>query len=249
MRKSWWKILSVILLLYAFAAGLNVFDLPVFQVPRLPIINESIRNLYYHVSMWFAMMILFVISVVHAIQYLSKGELKYDILSRQYAVVGMLFGVLGYATGAIWAAFTWADPNGAAGGNFAAIAREPKLIGAAIALLIYAAYLVLRDSINDIDKKARISAVYNIFAFAFLFPSIWIIPRLLPSLHPGGEGSDNPGIDPKSLDWRMRIVFYPAIAGWTLLGVWMATLKVRLMYLKQRGLLETDPVNDTTKDR
>ena len=70
------------------------------------------------------------------------------------------------------------------------IAKEPKLIGAAIALLIYFAYLVLRDSINDMDKKARISAVYNIFAFAFLFPSIWIIPRLFPSLHPGGEGEE-----------------------------------------------------------
>ena len=111
-------------------------------------------------------------------------------LSRGVAVVGIVFGVLGYATGTIWMSFTWVDPNSPAYESFSQIAREPKLIGAAIALLIYFAYLVLRDSINDMDKKARIGAVYNIFAFAFLFPSIWIVPRLLPSLHPGGEGPE-----------------------------------------------------------
>ena len=77
------------------------------------------------------------------------------------------------------------------------LAREPKLIGAAIALLIYFAYLVLRDSINDMDKRARISAVYNIFAYAMLFPAIWIIPRILPSLHPGQEG--NPALNFKDV--------------------------------------------------
>ncbi|HUQ97110.1 MAG TPA: hypothetical protein VM010_05565, partial [Chitinophagaceae bacterium] len=68
------------------------------------------------------------------------------------------------------------------------------------------------------------------------FPSIWIIPRLLPSLHPGGEGSGNPALDYKGLDARMRMVFYPAILGWTLLGVWIVSLKVRLAYLKEKKL-------------
>jgi heme exporter protein C len=151
----------------------------------------------------------------------------------------MIFGLLGYITGGIWASFTWVDPNIPAYESFGAIAREPKLIGAAIALLIYAAYLVLRDSIQDIDKKARISAVYNIFAFAFLFPSIWIIPRLLPSLHPGGEGGEggNPALNFKDLAPTMRLVFYPAIIGWTLLGVWIATLKIRMTFLKEKTLL------------
>ncbi|RYZ21347.1 MAG: ABC transporter permease [Chitinophagaceae bacterium] len=242
MRKAWWKILSVVLLAYAILFGLNVFNIPWFAVPRTPILNETIRNLYYHVGMWFSMMILFIISVVHAVNYLRTNQLKYDILSRQYAVIGMLFGVLGYLTGFIWASVTWADPNQPAGASFGAIAREPKLVGAGIALLIYAAYLVLRDSIHDIDKKARISAVYNIFAFAFLFPSIWIIPRLLPSLHPGGEvapgvRSDNPALDPKALTSHMRAVFYPAVAGWTLLGVWIASLKIRLRLLQQKTLI------------
>lgn len=230
MNKWWWKILSICLLVYTIIAGL------LFDVPRVMILNETIRNLYFHVCMWFAMMILFIVSVVNAVKYLRTNDLRYDIKSRQFAVVGIVYGLLGYATGMIWASYTWADPNNPAGASFSAIAREPKLIGTGIALLIYAAYLVLRDSVSDLDKKARISSVYNIFAFAFLFPSIWIIPRLLPSLHPGGEG--NPALNYNDIDARMRLVFYPAVLGWTLLGVWIASLKVRLNFLKEKTLLK-----------
>jgi heme exporter protein C len=230
MKRWWWKILSVCLLVYTIIAGL------LFEVPRVMILNETIRNLYFHVCMWFSMMILFIVSVINAVKYLRTNDLHYDIRSRQFAVVGIVFGLLGYATGMIWASYTWADPNNPAGASFSAIAREPKLIGTGIALLIYAAYLVLRDSITDLDKKARVSSVYNIFAFAFLFPSIWIIPRLVPSLHPGGEG--NPALNYNDIDARMRVVFYPAVLGWTLLGVWIASLKVRLNFLKEKTLLK-----------
>lgn len=237
MKQSWWKILCVLLLVYTLTAGMGI--LWKNDVPRLPQLQETIRNLYFHVCMWFAMMILFIVSVVNAVKFLRTNDLGFDILSRQYAVMGIVFGLLGYSTGAIWMSYTWADPNDAATASFSQIAREPKLIGAAIALLIYFAYLVLRDSIQDIDKKARISAVYNIFAFAFLFPSIWIIPRLLPSLHPGGEGgsSGNPALNYRDLAPQMRLVFYPAIIGWTLLGVWIANLKVRMQNLKEKTLL------------
>ena len=231
MKKNWWKIVSVLLLVYTIIGGF------LLEVPRLTILNETIRNLYFHVCMWFAMMILFTVSVVNAIKYLNKQNLRYDILSKEYAVVGIVFGLLGYATVAIWASFTWADPNKPFTESFGAIAKDPKLIGAAIALLIYFAYLILRGSVPDIDKRARISAVYNIFAFAFLFPSIWVVPRLLESLHPGGEG--NPALNPRDIDARMRLVFYPAVIGWTLIGVWIASLKVRMDFLKEKKLLHS----------
>jgi heme exporter protein C len=237
MKKSWWKIVSVVLLVYTFTAGFGLFWKN--DVPRIPALQETIRNLYFHVCMWFAMMVLFTCSVVHAVKYLRRNDLRNDIYSRQYAGVGILFGLLGYATGAIWMSYTWVDPNRPAYESFNAIAKEPKLIGAAIALLIYFAYLVLRGSIQDIDKRARISSVYNIFAFAFLFPSIWIIPRLLPSLHPGGEGGEggNPALNFQDLAPQMRLVFYPAIIGWSLLGVWIAGLKTRMEFIKEKTIL------------
>lgn len=232
MYKSWWKILSVALLVYTFTGGM------LMEVPRLPPLQETIRNLYFHVCMWFAMMILFTVSVVNAVRYLRSFNIRYDIYARQFAVVGIVFGLLGYGTGAIWASFTWADPNNSIIDNFKTIARDPKLIGAAIALLVYAAYLILRDSVQDTDKRARVSAVYNIFAYALLFPSIWILPRILPSLHPGNDG--NPALDVKNdISGSMRMVFYPAVIGWTLLGVWIATLKIRLSLLKEKSMLSS----------
>jgi heme exporter protein C len=229
MYKSWWKIASVLLLFYTCVGGF------LMDVPRLPALGETIRNLYFHVCMWFAMMLLFTVSLINSIRYLRSFQVKYDIAARHYATVGIVMGVLGYATGAIWMSYTWGDPNNPTFESFSSIAREPKLIGAAIALLIYFAYMVLRDSINDMDKRARISSVYNIFAYAMLFPSIWIIPRILPSLHPGQTG--NPALDMQDIDNRMRLVFYPAVTGWTLLGVWIATLKIRFSLLKEKHLI------------
>ena len=92
----------------------------------------------------------------------------------------------------------------------------------------------------DAEKKARLSAVYNIFSFFMLFPTLWILPRLTESLHPGGQGSDgNPGINGKDMSANMRTVFYPAVIGWTLLGVWITTLKIRvqMIQLKKEGIL------------
>jgi heme exporter protein C len=230
VNKSWWKILSFVLLLYTVIAGF------LLDVPHLFILNETIRNLYFHVSMWFGMMILYIVSFVYSIKYLRGFNYRNDIFARNFAAIGSLLGILGYATGVIWANYTWVSDQNQ---SLASILKEPKLIGAAIALLIYGAYFVLRGSFTDIDKRARISAVYNIFAFAMLFPSIWIIPRLVGSLHPGAPGSEsgNPALNFNDIDNRLRMVFYPAVIGWTLLGVWIATIKIRMDILKDKVLL------------
>ncbi|RYD82574.1 MAG: ABC transporter permease, partial [Sphingobacteriales bacterium] len=203
---------------------------------RLHILNETIRNLYFHVCMWFAMMILFIVSFIYSIKYLSSTRHRYDIYAKSYAVMGTVFGVLGYTTGAVWANYTWVTDQSQSLGS---ILKEPKLIGAAIAILIYGAYFVLRGSFTDMDKRARVSAVYNIFAFAMLFPSIWIIPRMVGSLHPGAPGSDsgNPALSYNDIDSTLRRVFYPAVIGWTLLGVWIATIKIRMELMRDRELL------------
>ncbi|MEI8052488.1 MAG: ABC transporter permease [Bacteroidota bacterium] len=228
--KSWWKILSFVLLVYTIVCGF------LLDVPHLFILNETIRNLYFHVCMWFGMMILFTISFVYSIKYLRGYNYRNDIFADNFARVGGLFGILGYLTGMLWVNVTWVTDQGQ---SMASVMKEPKLIGAAIALLIYGAYFVLRGSFTDIDKRARISAVYNIFAFAMLFPSIWIIPRLVGSLHPGAPGGDNgnPALDRNDMDAKMRMIFYPAIIGWTLLGVWIATLKIRLSLLKDKSII------------
>lgn len=230
LKKNWWKILSFLLLVYTIVAGF------LLNVPRLPILNETIRNMYFHVCMWFAMMILFILSVIYSVRYLRNFNHRYDIYAASYAALGCVFGLLGYITGVEWVSVTWVTDQGQ---SFASVLKEPKLIGAAIALLIYGAYFVLRGSFTDMDKRSRVSAVYNIFAFAMLFPSIWIIPRLIGSLHPGAPGSEsgNPALDKNDMDIGMRAIFYPAVIGWTLVGVWIATIKIRIQLLKDKSIL------------
>ncbi len=222
IRQYWWKVLTVALLIYTFAAGFLI------KVPSMGILYESIRNLFFHVPMWFGMMILLIVSLVYAIKYLRKPTFKNDIYSAEYAKMGVVFGILGLVTGAIWANYAWGEPW----------SNDPKQLGAAIALLIYAAYFVLRNSIPDLDKRAKIGAVYNIFAFAMLFPTLWIIPRMVESLHPGGQGVEgNPALDGRDLDANMKLVFRPAVIAWTLLGIWITTLKIRAAQLKEKQLL------------
>ena len=185
--------------------------------PFLNIVEETIRNLFYHVPMWFAMMLLLLISVVYSILYLGKPEVEYyDIQATSFAAVGGLFGVIGIATGALWAKHTWG----------AYWSFDVKQNMSAVALLIYLAYFVLRSSFDDMDKRARISAIYNIFAFATLIPLLYIIPRMVHSLHPGMGG--NPAFSNLDLDNTMRMVFYPAIIGWMMLGIWMSNLGGRI---------------------
>ena len=94
------------------------------------------------------------------------------------------------------------------------------------------AYFILRSSIDDEQKRARIAAVYNIFAFVMMFVFIMILPRLTDSLHPGNGG--NPAFGKYDLDSNMRMVFYPAVIGWVLLSLWVLNVKRRLAILTQK---------------
>jgi heme exporter protein C len=215
---KWWKISGIILVLYALVGGL------LLPVPQLPILMQSIRNLYYHVPMWFGMQTLLIASAIYAAKGLIYKDLLHDIRSEAYAKIALLFGTMGVVTGMIWAKNTWG----------AYWTNDPKLNSAAIGMLMYAAYFVLRGSIDDAEKKARISAVYNLFALPVFIVLIFVLPRLTASLHPGNGG--NPGFNSYDLDSRLRLVFYPAVLGWIFIGFWIAELQIRinkLTFLKE----------------
>lgn len=213
MIKHWWKALGVILVLYTIIFGF------LGDVPRYPILNETIRNLYFHVTMWFGMMILMLGSVVYSIKFLRKESLDTDLKAKELAISGFFLATLGLLTGSIWARFTW--------GAF--WTNDPKLNGTAVAMLLYLAYFVLRGSVDDPAKRGRLAAVYNIFAFVMMIVFIQILPRMTDSLHPGNGG--NPAFSQYDLDSDMRMVFYPAVIGWTLIGVWITQLKIRYQKL------------------
>jgi heme exporter protein C len=166
--------------------------------------------------MWFTMILLFGISFAYALKYLRTGDLKYDIYSVEFTKVGVFFSIMGMVTGMEWAKYTWGEPW----------SNDPKQLATAVCMLMYFAYLILRGGLKDEEKRAKISSVYNVFAFALMIPLLFILPRMVDSLHPGNGG--NPGFNSYDLDSRMRMVFYPAVIGWFLLGYWMTTLRIRV---------------------
>ena len=207
-----------------------------FTFPYRNVIYESIRNTYFHVPMWFALMFLFIASAWQSVQFLRydgrSGNIKsgkpvskldFDRKAAAYAEAGLLFGIMGLITGMLWAKYAW----GAAWSN------DIKQLMTAVALLVYLAYFILRRSFDEPEKGARLAAVYNIFAFASLIPLLYIVPRMFASLHPGATG--NPAFGSGDLDNTMRAVFYPSIIGWSLLGFWIAELRIRYQRLKDRA--------------
>ncbi len=195
-----------------------------FSFPFRNILAESIRNTYFHVPLWFSMLFILLASVVFSIRYLLWKRPIDNRKAVSLARVGVWFGILGLITGAIWAKNTWG----------AYWSFDVKQNMTAVALLIYLAYFILRAGFEDYEQRARLSAIYNIFAFSTLIPLLYVIPRLTDSLHPGAGG--NPALGGEDLDNTMRLVFYPAIIGWTLLGVWMAQLSFRFEQLRERML-------------
>ncbi len=214
-KLQWWKWLCILLLFYTVVGGFLV------TVPRLAILHESIRNLFFHVTIWFAMIIMMSSSLIYGIRYLSTNNLDFDIKAEESAISGIFLGLIGLITGSIWAKFTWG----------AWWVNDAKLNGAAAAMLVYFAYIVLRGSVDDEYKRARLSSVYGIFAFTMMIVFIMILPRLTDSLHPGNGG--NPGFKAYDLDNNMRKIFYPAVVAWSLLATWFTEIRVRIKRLSK----------------
>jgi heme exporter protein C len=218
MAKYWWKILCVLLLLYIIIGGI------LLPVPAIPKLNESARNLFYHVPMWYVMIVCFLVSSIYALKFLRKNQIKDDLISKEYVLVGIGFGCLGMITGMEWANIAWGAPW----------SNDPKQVGAALCLLVYFAYIVLRNSVKDPDKQARLSAVYNVFAFALLVPLLFIIPAHFKSLHPGTDSKPFEALYTQAAGFRR--VSVPAMFAWILLGVWVFNLRIRTKKLQNPEL-------------
>ncbi|MBD1435139.1 cytochrome c biogenesis protein CcsA [Sphingobacterium sp. DN00404] len=221
MRKSWWKILGLVMVAASIVVGF------LGPVPALFLLHETIRNVYFHVPMWFAMFALYLISVIYSIRYLNSGRINDDLIAVEAVNTGIVFCIIGLLTGMQWANITWgmAWPN------------DAKTNGSAIATLMYLAYLVLRNALEEEQKRGKISAIYNIFAFPIMIVLMYIMPKMTDSLHPGSGGNGTFG--DLDMDNQMRPVFYTAIIGWILIGVWICTLRYRVRLLEnKRNLID-----------
>lgn len=221
IKKWWWKILGIAIMLYVLIKGLTT------EVPKVDIIEQSIRNLFFHVPMWMVMMVFLLISASFGVAYLRNQNLNHDRWSLAFVEISLLMGIAGCITGAFWAKATW--------GAF--WPDDPKLKGVALGMLIYAAMLILRAAIPEVRSRAKISAIYGIFVYPIFIAFIYVLPKMNPGLHPG-SGDTVKFVDYNVISKDLRLVFYPAILGWALIFGWIVQLRYRFLTLIHKSLLK-----------
>ena len=180
------------------------------------------RVIFYHVPVAWVAVLAFLVSAVFSILYLRSKNLDHDIWASSSAGLGFLFSILATVTGSMWAKMEWGafwnwDP------------RETSIL---ILLLIYAAYFALRSALESREQKAQLSAVYSILAFVTVPFLIFIVPRILFTLHP-----ENPifaAQTSKKMTPAIRVVFFSSLFGFSLLYYWILRIKVELERLKNK---------------
>ncbi len=197
---------------------------PGFTLPYILGLGERARIIIYHVPMAWMTVIAFLVSMVYGIRYLKTKELELDTKSAISSGLGLLFCVLATVTGSIWAKFNW--------GSF--WNWDPRETSIFVLLLVYGAYFALRSAIDIEEKRASLSAVYSVMAFVTVPFFIFIMPRIMPGLHPGSSDDTNAGpvLSSGGMNAAMRVVLYSTLAGYILLYAWLMQIKIRVFRLK-----------------
>jgi heme exporter protein C len=178
---------------------------------------EAAKIIVFHVPNAMVAVVAFLVSTVYAIKYLKGRDLMDDARSASSAQLGFLFTLLATVTGAIFAQIQWGmawnwDP------------RESSIL---ILLMIYAAYLALRSATSGAERRASLSSAYSIIAFVTVPFLVFVLPRVLSSLHPSDTLTSKGG-----LDTAYRIALMASMIGFTGIYVWMFRLSVSLAELR-----------------
>ena len=209
------------------AVSLGAVD-PTITLPYILGLEERARIIFFHVPMSWVATIAYLIGMIYAVMYLRKRDQELDTMSMAAASVATLYAILATVTGSIWAKFNW--------GSF--WNWDPREASIFLLLMVYAAYFLLRGSIDDPERRARLSAVYSIVAFVTVPFLVFVLPRLIPGLHPGSADDVNAGplLSPKSdaINTTKQVVFNLSLFAFTLVFMWLMGLKVRLTNLINR---------------
>ena len=195
-----------------------------YELPIIPGLEDKARIIFFHVPTAWLSVVAFISSMIYGIKYLRKRNPEDDIKSASAAGLGFMFCVLATVTGAIWAKFSWGTYW-----NW-----DPRQTSIFVLLLIYGAYFALRSAVDIEEKRATLAAVYSIIAAVTMPFFMFIMPRILASLHP------EPIINVQGkvhMNATMLLVFLGSLAGFTGLYVWMWNLHVRAQRIELRRVI------------
>jgi len=205
--------------LFVLAVGM-VF----FYAPTEAVMGNVQRVFYFHVASGWVGMLSFMAAAISGIIYLRSGKRGWDLAGLSAVEIGIVFIFINIATGAIWARpiwntwWTW----------------DPRLTTATIMELIYAAYLMLRQGIEDPDRRARFGAVYAILGFVSV-PLTFFSARLFRTIHPIVIGTNQPGAA-GDFDMTPRMVqtFLFSLLAFTFIFIDLLWHRIRLGQLEEK---------------
>ena len=211
--------------LFVLLAGVIYFSF-ITPAPQ-QIIGEASRIFYYHIPMAWLTVVAYAVNLIYAIRFLKTRSELDDFRSLWSAELGTMFCVLATISGSLFAKVTW---------GVYWTWSEPRMLSIFILLLIYGAYLSLRAAIPGPERKGTLSSVYSIFAFPTVPFFIFIMPRVMQSLHP----SDS--VISKNLKFSMGggvlPIFLVSLFCFTVIYFWMFTMGIRLHKLQRAHLEE-----------
>ncbi len=193
---------------------------PGLTFPFIPGLEERAKIIFFHVPMSWLTVIAFLVSMWFGIKYLRRKQMDDDAKSAISAGLGLLFCILATTTGSVWAKFNW--------GSF--WNWDPRETSIFVLLLVYGAYFALRSAIEVEEKRASLSAVYSILAAVTVPFFIFIMPRIMPGLHPGSadDTTSGPVVSSGGMDATMRVVLYGLLLGYLVLYAWLMRIRFSL---------------------
>lgn len=208
------KLLDITTILLFLGATGMVF----FFAPLEAVMGQVQKVFYFHVAAGWVGMISFLTAAVAGGIYLRNNDLKWDTFSVAAVEIGLVFSFVNIVTGSIWARpvwntwWTW----------------DPRLVTATIMELIYAAYMMLRQGIENPAQRARFGAVYAILGFISV-PISFLSIRIWRTIHPVVVGSGNPDAEGAfDMTGDMRITLFFSLFVFTVLFVDLLWNRVRL---------------------
>ena len=192
--------------------------------PTELIMGNVQRVFYFHVGTAWTALLGFIFSAILSVIYLITKDLKWDRIQVAAIEVSMVFFFITIVLGSIWARpawntwWTW----------------DPRLTTATITELIYIAYFMLRQGIDDPDRRARFGAVYALLG-GISAPITFFAIRLFRTIHPvviGGSNVDAEGGFNMTSD--MLGVFFFALFTFTIIFIDLFWNRIRLGDLQEK---------------
>jgi len=208
------NILSAVLVLVAFL-------LAMFYAPLEKVMGAVQKVFYFHVATAWVGMLGFIIAAIVAIIYLRTQDLKWDAIGLAAVEISLVFFFLAIVLGSIWARPAW--------GTW--WTWEPRLTTAAILEMIYLAYLLLRQGIEDPERRARFGAVYTLLG-GLSVPLTFISIRIFRTIHPVLVGSG--GSEKMNMTGSMVATMLFSIAVFSIFFVTLFWHRIRLGILADK---------------